>query len=190
MTFSPLDGIRDCWILLAIFWLAGMLFTKPVRRAQTSAARSAHILIALVGGVLMSGYFFRGTWFDMPILPPNRSMQLAGFFITVAGCLFAAVARLTLGANWSGRATVKENHELIRTGPYALARHPIYTGFLLALVGSLIAVPRWCGVAGFFVVIAALVLKMTQEERLMMQTFPQAYPEYRKRVKAIIPGII
>jgi len=190
VTFDALNGIRYCWILLGIFWLAGMLFTKPVKRSQTSAARSAHVLLSLAGGVLMSGYFFRGTWFDSRFLPQTQPIELAGFVITVAGCLFAAVARLVLGGNWSGRATVKEGHELIVNGPYALARHPIYTGFLLALVGSLMAVPRWCGIAGFIVIVAALALKMTQEERLMGQTFPQAYPAYRKRVKAVIPGIL
>ncbi len=189
-TFDPLNGIRYSWTLLCIFWLAGMLFTKPVRRAQTSASRSAHVLLALIGGVLMSGYFFRGTWFDTQFLPPSRSMELAGFVVTVAGCLFAAVARLTLGGNWSGRATVKKGHELIQSGPYSLARHPIYTGFLLAVVGSLIANPRWCAIGGFIVVVAALGLKMTQEERLMMQAFPEAYPAYRRRVKAVIPGIL
>jgi protein-S-isoprenylcysteine O-methyltransferase Ste14 len=190
VTFDPLIAIRYCWILLGLFWLAGMLFTKPVQRAQSNGARLVHVVLALAGGVLMSGYLFRGTWMDARFLPDARAVQIAGFIVTVAGCLLAAWARITLGGNWSGRATVKAGHELIVKGPYALARHPIYTGLLLALAGTVIAIGYVRGVAGSLVIVIALSVKISQEERLMMQTFPDAYPTYRRRVKALIPGIL
>lgn len=97
---------------------------------------------------------------------------------------------MTLGANWSGRATVKAGHELIVRGPYALAHHPIYTGLLLALAETILALGRWRGLVGFAIVVAALAVKMRQEKRLMEQTFPTDYPAYRQRVKALIPGVL
>ena len=86
---------------------------------------------------------------------------------------------------------VKQSHELVTKGPYALVRHPIYSGLLLALAGTIAA----AGVSRFVVLVWALLaisyaLKFRQEEKLMIETFPVEYPEYRKRVKAIIPGIL
>ena len=97
---------------------------------------------------------------------------------------------MTLGSNWSGRATVKAGHELIVKGPYKLVRHPIYTGFLTALTGTVLASGQWRCIIGFGLVLLALLVKMGQEESLMMQTFPQDYAEYRRRVKALIPGVL
>jgi protein-S-isoprenylcysteine O-methyltransferase Ste14 len=108
----------------------------------------------------------------------------------MAGCLWAIWARLTLGANWSGRVTVKADHELVTSGPYALSRHPIYTGLMVAVAGTALAGGEWRCVLAVLVILLALMVKMGQEEKLMMQTFPQAYSSYRQRVKALIPGIL
>ena len=190
MTFNPLTAINYCWRLIGLFWLAGMLFTKPTLRSGSLGNRVAQILVAILGGVVIAGFIPLGPWMDARMLPRTQSLEFTGFYLTVAGCLFAAWARLTLGANWSGRATVKTGHELIVSGPYALARHPIYTGLLLALAGTILALDRWRGILGFFIIAFSLAIKMRQEERLMEQTFPNDYPVYRRRVKALIPGIL
>lgn len=190
MTFDPLAAIGYCWELLGLFWLAGMLFTKPTQRSGSLGNRLAQTSIALLGGLVIGGFFPLGAWMNAEFVQHTHSVEFAGLAVTLAGCLFAAWARMTLGANWSGRATVKKGHELIVRGPYALARHPIYTGLLLALAGSILAIGRWRGIAGFFIIVVSLAVKMRQEERLMEQTFPDDYPAYRKRVKALIPGIL
>ena len=79
---------------------------------------------------------------------------------------------------------------MIVNGPYGLARHPIYTGLLLACLGTTLAIGEWRCVAGFVMLVFGFMLKMSQEERLMMATFPEAYPQYRRRVKALIPGLL
>ena len=123
--------------------------------------------------------------------PQTPAFEAAGLLLTILGCVFAIWARLTLGTNWSSMPDVKQSHELVTKGPYALVRHPIYSGLLLALAGTVIA----AGISRFVVLVWALLaisyaLKFRQEEKLMIETFPDAYPEYRKRVKAIIPGIL
>jgi protein-S-isoprenylcysteine O-methyltransferase Ste14 len=110
--------------------------------------------------------------------------------LTIAGCLFAIWARITLGANWSGRATVKAGHELITAGPYALARHPIYTGLLTACIGTAIGYGERRCLVGLLLIVLGFVIKMGQEERLMLETFPDAYAAYRRRVKALVPGVL
>jgi protein-S-isoprenylcysteine O-methyltransferase Ste14 len=189
MTLDPLKYVGYCWVLLGLFWLAGMLFTKPTQRVQSPGGRLFHVLPSLAGAALLGGYFFRGTWLDSRFIANMNVIELAGLAVTAAGCLFAAGARLMLGENWSGRPTVRAGHKLIVEGPYALVRHPIYTGFVVALAGTTLACGQWRSVIGFAIVLVGLLIKMRQEERMMMQTFPQDYPEYRRRVKALIPGV-
>ena len=190
MHFNPYSAIGYCWEALGAIWIIGLLFTKPTLRTQSAPSRLLYIALTAVGGVLIAGYFFPGSVLDAHFVARTYAVATVGFAVTVAGCLFAVWARLTLGGNWSGIATVKAGHELVVRGPYALARHPIYTGLLLALAGTILAYGQWRGIAGFFVVVLALLVKISQEEKLMMETFPQDYPGYRQRVKALIPGLL
>lgn len=177
------------WEALALVWLIGLAFTKPTARSQAPGPRLFHLLLIVAGFYLLIKQHFISGWLGARILPISQWGGWVGAGLTVAGCLFAIWARITLGGNWSGRAAVKENHELIVKGPYALARHPIYTGLLIAGVGSGIAVGEAHCILGFVLLLLAFFVKMSQEERLMMETFPEAYPAYRRRVKALIPGV-
>jgi protein-S-isoprenylcysteine O-methyltransferase Ste14 len=191
MPLDPYHLVRIAWETLGILWLVGMAFTKPAIRKQPLGWRLVHVGLGILGFALIAGLWFQSERMQerfVPGTPPG--MQTAGLALTLAGCLFAAWARLVLGRNWSGRATVKAGHELITRGPYALARHPIYTGLLTALAGTVMVVGTWPAVAGLFVIALAFVIKMRQEEKIMMETFPETYPIYRQRVKALIPGVL
>jgi protein-S-isoprenylcysteine O-methyltransferase len=190
MTFNAFAAVGYVWEAVGIVWLISFAFTKQTIRTQPLGTRLFHLALASLGFLLLGSQWFRQGWLAARFVPETFPVQVAGVAATVAGCLFAIWARLTLGANWSGRATVKQGHELIVRGPYALARHPIYTGLILALIGTALVIGEWRCVLGVFIILLALLVKMSQEERLMMQTFPQAYPSYRKRVKALIPGVL
>ncbi len=177
------------WAAVGLVWLAGMAFTKRTVRAQTPGTRLFHLALAALGFALLSRTTFTHGWLGMRFVPDIPSVALTGLTLTILGSGFAIWARLMLGSNWSARATVKADHELITNGPYAVARHPIYTGLLLASLGTALAEGEWHGLLGVFVISLALTVKMSQEERLMVQTFPATYPEYRRAVKALIPGI-
>jgi len=146
--------------------------------------------MALTGFSLLGSSWFANSWLATRFLPPSSDLALAGFAITSLGCAFAVWARLTLGGNWSGQVTVKANHELVTKGPYALARHPIYTGLVLASIGTTIAEGEMRCVLGIILIVLAFMIKMSQEEKLMTQTFPEEYPRYRQRVKALFPGLL
>jgi len=189
MTLNVQAAIGYTWEALGLVWLVGLAFTKRTVRSQPGGSRLFHLALAMLGFFLLGSSFFDAGWLAVRFLPANPSLQLAGLLVTIAGCLFAIWARVRLGSNWSGRATVKAGHELIVTGPYALARHPIYTGLLGAALGTGIATGRVRCIVGFVLIVLALMVKMSQEERLMLETFPEAYPAYRRRVKALIPGL-
>jgi protein-S-isoprenylcysteine O-methyltransferase Ste14 len=177
------------WMLLALVWLIGLAFTKRTVRSQQFGPRLFHGLVIILGFTLVCGTQLRAGWLGARLFPPSPAADLAGIVLTALGCLFAIWARIQLGSNWSGRATVKANHELIVTGPYAVSRHPIYSGLLLASLGTAIAYGEAGAVLGLVLIFLGFTVKMSQEERLMLDTFPQAYPDYRRRVKALIPGV-
>jgi protein-S-isoprenylcysteine O-methyltransferase Ste14 len=183
-------AIGYTWEMVGLVWLVGLAFSKRTVRSQSNGTRIFHLALAALGFALLSQHGFGQEWLGMRFAPQIEFLELAGLALTIAGCLFAIWARTALGRNWSGRATVKADHALVTRGPYALARHPIYTGLLLAVVGTALANGEWHGVVALIVITLALMVKMSQEERLMMQTFPTAYPAYRQRVKALIPGLL
>jgi protein-S-isoprenylcysteine O-methyltransferase len=189
MTFNVNTAIGCTWGALGLVWLIGLAFTKRTVRSQRSGARAFHMVLVLFGFALVGSRYFRQGWLGVRFLPDTPTWAVMGLVLTLVGCLFAIWARLTLGGNWSGRATVKANHELIVSGPYALARHPIYMGLLLAAAGTGLARGEWRCILGIVLIALAFAIKIGQEERLMLQTFPLAYPQYRQRVKALIPGI-
>jgi len=189
-TLSIGEAIRYTWLGLGTAWLIGLAFTKRTLRSQPSGTRLFQMAVFLLGFFLLGSDVFDRGWLGMRVFRETQGLEIAGLAMTVAGCAFAVWARLTLGGNWSGRATVKEGHELIVKGPYSLARHPIYTGLLLACIGTGLAIGLWRSVLGLLVILLGLTAKMSQEERLMMETFPNDYPIYRKRVKALIPGVL
>jgi protein-S-isoprenylcysteine O-methyltransferase Ste14 len=102
-------------------------------------------------------------------------------------CLWA---RAVLGRNWSGVVTLKEEHELIVRGPYRFVRHPIYTGLLAMLTGTVIYQGHLGGIIGLVLVFVSLWIKLSEEEELMLKQFPDQYAAYRGRVKRIIPFLL
>jgi len=99
-------------------------------------------------------------------------------------------ARVHLGGNWSGIVTLKEDHELVRRGPYRWVRHPIYSGLLLAIAGSAVVRGEWRGFLALAIAFAALWRKLKLEERWLGETFGEQYAAYRRRVSALIPFVL
>ena len=133
------------------------------------------------------------------ILGPELERQFHGpaqIWLWIASALvaiglgFAAWARVRLGANWSAEVTVKQNHELVRSGPYALVRHPIYTGVLFALIGTALSVDKWRALVGLALIAAGFLRKIVIEERFMQAEFGEAYEHYRAEVPALIPFVV
>jgi protein-S-isoprenylcysteine O-methyltransferase Ste14 len=106
-----------------------------------------------------------------------------------SGLGFTVWARRHLGRNWSSDVTVKQDHALVRTGPYRYVRHPIYTGILLALCGTALSINQWRTVVAVGFALLGLFLKLRLEERQMRAIFPE-YDEYRKHTAAIVPFVL
>lgn len=107
--------------------------------------------------------------------------------VTAAGLAFTLWARAHLGRNGSVAVTLKRDHQLVATGPYAFVRHPMYTGLLTAFLGSALALGQWRGVLAFLIALAALWRKWRLEERWMRERFGENYERYSRRVPAVVP---
>jgi protein-S-isoprenylcysteine O-methyltransferase Ste14 len=124
-----------------------------------------------------------GLWTQPPLAAGT------GLAFTVAGLCFAVWARIHLGKYWSGRITLKENHRVIQTGPYAWVRHPIYSGLILALFGTAITLGTISAFAGFAFMLISFVRKLKIEETWLRSQFGAEYEAYQNRVKALIPRL-
>jgi protein-S-isoprenylcysteine O-methyltransferase Ste14 len=127
---------------------------------------------------------------SVPIVPRSIALFGCGVILTAAGLAFTVWARVHLAGNWSGVVTLKEGHTLVRDGPYRYVRHPIYTGLLLALIGSAIARDEWRGVLAVALAFVALWRKLGLEERWLTEIFGDEYRRYRREVRALIPFVV
>ncbi|HZP06066.1 MAG TPA: isoprenylcysteine carboxylmethyltransferase family protein [Terracidiphilus sp.] len=182
------------WLVLGAVWLVAAASQKAAVHRQPLSGRFLYVVLALLGFILLAKSGITALpglgWLGVRFVPQLPAIFIAGFVLELAGALFAVWARLTLGGNWSGRPSLMANHELVTSGPYALARHPIYTGLLFAALGTALAIGEWRCLLGTFVLASAFLIKIQAEERLMMQAFADSYPAYRRRVKALIPGVL
>jgi protein-S-isoprenylcysteine O-methyltransferase Ste14 len=149
----------------------------------------SYTLILWVSIYLMFFAGLMGGWWQRHLVPPSPMLQWAGAAVTAVGFGISIWARSVLGGNWSGTVTVKVEHELIRKGPYRWVRHPIYTGLMVAMIGTAMARDRWRGVVAVAVMWVALTVKRLKEERFMRQTFGAQYDEYKRSTGAIIPFV-
>jgi protein-S-isoprenylcysteine O-methyltransferase Ste14 len=190
MSILPFTVVRCIWAVFGIFWLLAAFIQKRTVRRQSVGSRVSQLAIILLA---LTPFFVIDRRFEIlyrHVTPDSRVIQYLGILLLLIGCGFAVWARVTLGGNWSGMVTVKENHALITHGPYAWVRHPIYTGILLALVGTALALGTLVTMLEVPLIALALWLKLRTEEKLMFETFGEQYMEYRQQVKALVPYVI
>ncbi len=181
-----------CWVALFLVWFFGFFgVKKTIKRPQAGKFMVTTFLIA-AGFLLLFGTGFFGPlgFLGVAVSPQNTFFGMVGALLALLGVAFAIWARVTLGRNWSGNlATVKENHQLMQSGPYAIVRHPIYTGFFFAMLGTAFAVGMVASYLGVLLALVAFLARINIEEQVMTQEFLDVYPNYRKKVKALIPFI-
>jgi protein-S-isoprenylcysteine O-methyltransferase len=120
-------------------------------------------------------------------LPDSTASAGVAIFLTAAGFGIAIWARVYLGGNWSANVTIKQDHTLIQTGPYALVRHPIYSGISIAAAGLVVLNGDPGSLAAFAFLLLRWRAKFRMEEDFMTQQFGDRYREYKKNVKALVP---
>jgi protein-S-isoprenylcysteine O-methyltransferase Ste14 len=181
--------------LIPVFWLAWLAVwiaaSWSVKRTQTrEPLRNA--LVNRTPVVLGAAMLAAPGW--LPNALTGRFLSgpdgpASGTLLVFAGLAFAIWARWHLGRNWSSTVAVKEGHTLITSGPYSRVRHPIYSGMVLALFGTALAIGEPRGFIGAGLILSGFVIKLLGEEARMRDTFPRAYDAYCRRTARLIPGV-
>ena len=177
------------WVAWFGYWIVSSGGVKPAARSASWQSRLAYSAPLWVAVVLLINRDLSGV-LDQRFLPADLWIATVGVALTAAGHGFAICARRALGTNWSREVTVKLDHELVQSGPYAFVRHPIYTGLSLAFLGTAIAIGEWRGLLAMALAVGSFWYKLGIEERVMTETFGTEYANYRKRVKALIPFLL
>ena len=177
---APVYGyIEWIWAAVGVVWLIGTLVSKQTARREPTSSRLLHMAIMVAVFALPFSARLHVGPLAWRFVPASPVIAWTGLALTAAGCAFAIWARLLLGGNWSSSVTVKQDHRLIRRGPYAIVRHPIYSGFLLGLLGTALALAS-----------IGWRMKSRREEAFMTAEFGAEYTRYQDEVKALIPFVL
>ena len=178
-----------CWGIVIVTWIVGAVY--GVRRARGQHHRSRGGALWQCGAFVAAFVFFRFISGDLSAATDHSWwIELPGLVLLVASTGFTIWARLSLGGMWSASPDVlRTDHELRTDGPYAITRHPIYTGLFGMLLGTVLASGLGVTLAFLVVGVAFLAARIPIEERLMSTAFPDEYARYRERVPRLVPGL-
>lgn len=184
MSGDPLPACGWLWLAWAAYWWLSARRTPPSAVEETRARRLSHLLPTAAA-------FWLLLW-PTPPGPLSRAWlegpaRWSGPALTALGLALCVWARVHLGRYWSAEVALKDGHRLIRSGPYAWARHPIYTGFLAALAGTAVAGGRFAGLLAVAAALPVYWLKLRREEALLESAFGEEYARYRREVGALLP---
>ena len=180
--------IAACWVVFGIYWAAASLTAKPSEKREGLLGRLWYSSFFSLGFVMIVGLSpFDSYPLGLSIMP--KAAAVAAYLVMAAGLALAIWARITIGSNWSGSVDLKKGHSLVVHGPYAYARHPIYTAVLLMLLATAISMGSLGSFLGLIPCFASFWIKLGREELLMTRHFPSEYPAYKARVKALIPSV-
>jgi len=183
-------AVPALWLAWCVYWLASARDVKRTARRESLGSRVGHIVPLVIAVLLLAVPKLPFGSLSGRMLPATRLVFVVGLALVVVGLSFTIWARVYLGQNWSGIVTLKEDHELVRGGPYRWVRHPIYSGLLLAIAGSAVARGEWRGILALVIAFAALWRKLRLEERWLGEAFGNEYAKYRAEVAALIPFVL
>jgi protein-S-isoprenylcysteine O-methyltransferase Ste14 len=183
MMWRPL--IAAPWIVFIVYWLASALKTRRTVSQEPFVSRYGVLALEFLGFTLLFNGL--GGIGNQRVLPQTYTLAVAGVVLTWSGIGIAVWARWHLGQYWSARVTLKEDHQLIRTGPYAHFRHPIYSGLDLAAIGGALAIDEWRCLAGVCLIVLGYWIKALREESMLSAQFGAKFNEHRRQTGFLLP---
>jgi protein-S-isoprenylcysteine O-methyltransferase Ste14 len=181
--------VRDLWLFFAFYWLVTSMNVNKMRKREPWGQRLSFLLILAVGSFISIHVSERFGIPNRQFVPPLPWIKWLGIALEAAGIAFAIWARNHIGKYWSASVSLREGHQLIRSGPYARIRHPIYTGILLGIAGTVLWAGTYGALVTFAFTLAALGYKAKKEETLLAGEFGAAFDEHRRRTGFLLPRL-
>jgi protein-S-isoprenylcysteine O-methyltransferase Ste14 len=175
------------WYALGAYWALSALRVKQTKVKEGAGGRLLHTGVMALAFLLLASHRLDVGLLGRRFVPESSSLRDLGIFLTFVGAGIAIWARYSLGQYWSARVTLKVDHRLIRSGPYAYVRHPLYSGLLVAMAGTALVVGEWRALIALLVTILEFSRKATKEEALLSTEFDDEYQEYRKHAGFLTP---
>ncbi len=179
--------IEGPWIIFLAYWLVGALKTRPTVSKESFASRYGVLALEVAGFVLLFSDTAGIGVLGRHIFQRTYVLSVFGVAFTWIGIAIALWARWHLGQYWSARVTLKQDHQLIRTGPYAHFRHPIYSGLDLAAIGTALAIDRWRCITGVALIVLGYWIKARKEESMLSAQFGEMFQEHRRHTGFLLP---
>ena len=185
------QALRITWLLVLGYWLWAARSAKPLEQQEPLVKRLVAYWLPLLIAALLLG---PGEWFGRSLLREQfvshtTLVYSVGLSLAILGGVLTIVSRALLGRNWSATVQLKQDHELVVSGPYRFIRHPIYTGFLGLFLGNAVMVGDWRGLLAVAIVFVSFWRKLRLEEAWLALHFGDQYRAYQARTKALIPGV-
>ncbi len=182
MTYESM--ITILWLMFLSYWLVYAVgMKKNIRNNKNTLIRLILIVILFL---IWSNQTFERFIGGTELVPNYAFLSFLGVILCACGIFLAVWARKHLGKNWGTPMSEKEDPELITSGPYALSRHPIYAGIMLAMLGSALVSGNWWIIL-FLIFSAYFISSAKVEEKIMQKRFPKEYPAYKAKTKMLIP---
>ena len=179
--------VTTLWAVWLLYWILSAWGVRRDERAESTGNRFLTTLILGCGAFLIFARSPRLGILDERFVPAADGIRAPALVLIGAGLGISVWARRHIGQFWSARVTLKADHQLIQTGPYARVRHPIYSGIFLAMMGTALFVGEWRALLGVAVFFLGHWLKARREEALLEQKFGEAYKHYRMRTGSLLP---
>jgi protein-S-isoprenylcysteine O-methyltransferase Ste14 len=178
--------IEGPWIVFLVYWTIGAFKTRRTAKKESFAARYGVMFVEVCGFVLLFDDDITSGVLNRRVVHVH-GLAVAGVVLIWIGIAQALWARWHLGQYWSARITIKEDHKLIRTGPYSRLRHPIYSGIDLAAIGSALVINQWRCVIGVCIIIIGFWIKAMREEAMLKAQFGDAFAEHSQSTGFLLP---
>jgi len=176
------------WGVFGVYWVGAALGAK--RKSVSGEWGGLRVLrwsILAVTFILLLTSWLRPGPLGWRFVPQHALFRWLGVAMTIGGLLLCVWARLSLGTYWSDKVVLKVNHQLIQKGPYGRMRHPIYSGVLLAIAGTALAIGEWRGVVALLLLGTNYLVKARREERILAAHFGEAFAKYKCRAGFLAP---
>ena len=179
------------FVAIALAWSGLILYSMATpKNAQSAELRFYRPLRLFIMATTFCLLFWKDTaigFLARRFVPYSNAVAVAGFLVALTGLAIAIWARVYLGRYWSDKVVLQQDHKLVRTGPYAYMRHPIYTGVLLGIAGTAVILGEIRGVVAFLLLLSNYAIKAKQEEKLLAGEFGEEFSIHRKEAGFLFP---